>query len=102
MYKGNARTLFQGILSQKHFFLELRGIDFAANTMITFPEITWEESLSSGGDHRAIRTAVAMVRAGINAGLRFVDANGEAADAFFVRTGTSLGVLCTQAHCSSF
>ena len=92
MYKGNARMLLHGSLPQKHFLQELRDIDFAAHTMIALSEIIWEEIMGSR-QHRAMHTVMDAVSAGINAGLRFVDANGEAIDAFFARTGTSPGVL---------
>ena len=78
-------------LSQKHLFSELRDIDFAAHTIIRLLELSWEEILGSGVEH-AITITYPSICAGIAAGLRFVDANGEALDEFFVRTG---GAGCT-------
>jgi hypothetical protein len=77
-------------LSQKHFLRELRNVDFAANTTIRFSELIWEEIL---GDQKATLPEMDVVTAGIKAGLKFVDANGEAIGEFVARTGTGTSTL---------
>jgi len=86
-------VLFQGNSSQKHFLRELRDIDFAASTTIAFSELTWEGVLGPRVSHNITCLARNVVNAGINAGLRLVDENGEAVGDFFARTGVDPGVL---------
>jgi len=84
--------LLCGNLSQKHFLEELRDIDFA-NTIIGLPDVSWRGILDYSKDQNVKRRGMNWVNAGISAGLRFVDVNGEALDEFFARTGTGLDVL---------
>lgn len=93
VYKENGIILLQQGSPQRHFARELRDIDFAAHTTITFSELIWEEVLRSGVGHNFTYLTNIMVNAGISAGLRLVDANGEAVDEYLARTGVSPDVL---------
>lgn len=93
VYKENGIVLLQQGSSQRHFVRELRDIDFAAHTTITFSELIWGEFLRSGVGHNLTYLANNMVNAGINAGLRLVDANGEVVDDYLARTGVGSDVL---------
>jgi hypothetical protein len=85
--------LSSGNLSSDHFVRGLRDIDFAANTMIRFSELTWEEILGPNVDHNAARRAMVPVNAAMKAGLQLVDADGESVELFFVRIGGGPGRL---------
>jgi len=85
--------LLCGNLSQKHFLQELRDVDFAANTIIGLPDVSWRDILDYPEYQNVKRRGMNGVSAGIGAGLRFVDVNGEALDEFFARTGTGSDVL---------
>ncbi len=87
VYTENTIPLLQYGSPQRHFVRALRDIDFAANTTITFSELTWEEVLGFGADHKMKYQASIVVNVGIKAGLRLVDANGEVVDEFVARTG---------------
>jgi len=87
VYTENTFPLLQYGSPQKHFVQELRDIDFAANTTITFSELTWEQVLGPRVGRNIKYQASTVVDAGINAGLRLVDANGEVIDEFLARTG---------------
>ena len=89
VYKEKAVPLLQYGSPQIHFARELRGIDFAANTTITFSELTWEEVLGSGVRYNLSIAASNVVNVGKNAGLQFMDANGEDVEEFIARNGYS-------------
>ena len=93
VYTENAIPLLQYGSPQTHFVRALRDIDFAANTTISFSELTWEEVLGSGVGHNIKYQASAVVDAGINAGLRLVDVHGEVVDEFLARTGYSYPLI---------
>ena len=88
MNKACALVLSQDNLTQKHLLQKLPDVEFAANTIITFAERTWEETLGSGVDHMIISSVMYTLSAGKNAGLRFVGANGEVNE-FVAHVGTS-------------
>jgi len=91
VYRGDARLLLQDNLTEKHLLRELRDIDLAANTIVTFVERTWEDILRPELDppdrHPTPHSAIDVLRAGIKAGLRFVDGNGETIHESFARVG---------------
>ncbi len=93
VYKEYKIPLIQYGSPQRHFVRALRDIDFAANTTITFSELTWEEVLGSAVSRNITIQASDMVDVGINAGLRLVDANGEVVDEFLARTGRGYPLL---------
>ena len=87
VYTAIAIPLFQYGSPQRHFVRALRDIDFAANTTITFSELTWEGMLGSEVGRSVKYKARTVVDAGIDAGLRLVDADGEVVDEFLARMG---------------
>jgi len=87
VYKESPVPLLLCGSPHRHFVGQLRDIDFAANTTITFSELTWEEVLGSGVVLDITFSASNMVNVGKGAGLRLVDANGEVVDEFLARTG---------------
>ena len=90
VYKENTIPLIRYGSPQRHFVQALRDIDLAANTTITFSELTWEEVLGFFGvNHNIGYMASNMVIVGINARLQLVDANGEIVDEFLARTGVA-------------
>ena len=90
VYKEDKFPLIRYGSPQRHFARALRGIDFAANTTITFSELAWEEVLRSFRvDHNIRYRASHLVNVGVNSGLHLVDANGEIVDEFLVRTGVA-------------
>ena len=93
VYKENISPLLERGSPQKHFVQGLRDIDFAANTTIAFSELIWEGVLGSGVGRNINYQASTVVDAGINAGLRLVDASGEVIDEFLARTGSSYPLL---------
>ncbi len=93
VYKENLIPLIQYGSPQRHFVRALRDIDFAAHTTITFSELTWEEVLGSGVSRHISYQASGVVDAGINAGLRLVDANGEVVNEFLACTGRGYPLL---------
>ena len=93
VYKENTIPLIQYGSPQRHVVRVLRDIDFAANTTITFSELTWEEVLGFGVSRDITFQASDVVDAGINAGLRLVDASGEVVDDFLARTGRGYPLL---------